>query len=914
MLKRTLYITTLIALFFQIGAFGQETTNQSATSLVNDTIVPPPQIVPPVNYSATPKKYIIADISVTGVEGTMYEDQEFTLIGFSGLVKGQEVTIPGEDISSVIKKFWRQGLFSDTKILQTKIEGDSVWLEIRLTDRPRLSDVRYYGLKKGEQDDIQEKVNFIKGNQITPPQLNRAEIIIKNFLSEKGFGDATVSIMERPDPTQKNHVFLDVNVDKKEKIKVNRIQIIGNEALSDNKLKRAMKKTNEKGKLLNIFRTKKFVGDLYKEDKKNLITKYHEYGYRDAEILSDSVYRHDEKTVNIDIHVTEGPKYYISSINWVGNTQYSSFDLERSLNMKPGDVYNQKKLEERLSTDEDAVINLYQNNGYLFSRIDPIEINIENDSVDLELRIVEGPKATIKRVTIQGNDRLYEDVIRRELRTKPGEVYNKEAIIRSIREIAQTGHFDPENLQPDINPNLDDGTVDIGYPLTSKGNDQIEFSAGWGVTGLVGKLSLKLNNFSLENLLNPKSYKGIIPQGEGQTLVLSAQTNGQYYQSYQFSFMEPWFGKKRPNNFSISAYYSRYTGLNSDYYSQNMSYYSPYYGGYGGYGYGGYPYYGYGGYGGYPYYGYGGYGGYGYGGYGYGYQDMAQYASDPNQVFSMLGVSLGYGKRLEWPDDYFQLSAELGYQRYGLKNWSWNYFPFQTGVSNSIALNLTLARISTDNPIYTRSGSQFSLNVSATPPFSMMDGKDYAKMAYSDPNKYKWNEYHKWKLKIRTFTPLANVNRTPVFATRIEYGILGHYNIHKQSPFETFDMGGDGMSGYSSSFATETVALRGYENNSVGQQARAYTRLGVELRYPFILEPNSTIYGVAFLEAGNAWMNVKDFNPFDLKRSAGVGARIFLPMIGLMGIDWAYGFDTVYGRGTRQRGGSQFHFIIGQEF
>lgn len=569
--------------------------------------------------------------------------------------------------------------------------------------------------------------------------------------------------------------------------------------------------------------------------------------------------------------------------------------------MQSGDIYNQKKLQERLSTDEDAALNLYQNNGYLFSRVDPVEINIENDSVDLELRLVEGPKATIKNVIIQGNDRLYEDVIRRELRTKPGAVFSKELLMRSLREIAQTGHFDPENLQPGIVPNPEDGTVDVTYPLTSKGNDQIEFSAGWGVTGLVGKLSLKLNNFSLENLINPDSYRGIIPQGEGQTLILSAQTNGRYYQSYQFSFIEPWFGKKRPNNLSVNLYYSRYTGLNTNYYQQNMMY-DPYMMGmYGG---GMYP-------GMYP-------GGSYYPGMYPGgmYQDLSEYAYDPDQVFNIFGASIGYGKRLEWPDDYFYIQGELGYQRYGLKNWQYNQFPFQTGVSNSVTLGITFARNSVDAPIYTRSGSQFSLNVSATPPFSLWDGNDYGTMAYNNPEKYKWNEYHKWKLKIRTFTPLTpmTVKRTPVIATRVEFGMLGHYNANKMTPFETFDVGGDGMSGYSSSFATENVALRGYENNSIATQARAYTRLGLELRYPFILEPNSTIYGVAFLEAGNAWMNVKDFNPFDLKRSAGVGARIFLPMIGLMGIDWAYGFDTVYGRGTRQRGGSQFHFIIGQEF
>jgi outer membrane protein insertion porin family len=878
-------LASLFIFFTLPSGFGQVVATQTDTLKTN----PADEVDnPPVNYTTTPKKYAIADIKVSGLENSMYQD--FVLIGLSGLQKGQEIQIPGDDITNAVNRFWKNGLFSDVKILQNKVAGDSVWLEIKLTDRPRVSDIRYAGVKKGEREDIEAKIGMVKGNQITPNQLDRAKIIIKSYFAEKGFNDAEIGIMERPDGTQKNQVILDINVDKKEKTGIYEITIDGNKALSDRKLKGAMKKTNEWGRLRdirNIFKTKKFIEANYEEDKKNLISKYNEYGYRDAEILEDTVYRHDDKKVNINIKVSEGPLYHIRSISWVGNTHYNSYDLGRLLNMKSGEIYNQKKLQERLLTDEDAAINLYQNNGYLFSRADPVEVNIDKDSVDLEIRVEEGPKATIKKVVIQGNDRLYEDVIRRELRTKPGAVYSKEALIRSFREIAQTGHFDPENMNPDVVPNLDDGTVNITYPLSSKGNDQIEFSAGWGVTGLVGKLSLKLNNFSLKNLLYPSSYKGVIPQGEGQTLVLSAQTNGQYYQSYQFSFSEPWFGGKRPNNFSINGYYSRYTGMNSNYYNSNNYYnmYSMY--------------------------------GYGYGG--YNYQDYAQYAYDPDKVFEMIGFSVGYGKRLEWPDDYFYMQAELGYQRYNLKNWTYNYFPFSSGFSNSVSLNLTFARNSIDNPLYTRSGSQFTLSASATPPFSMWDGKDYANMptdeyGFESASKYTWNEYHKWKLKIRTFTSLAAVQRTPVLATRAEFGLIGYYNKHKQTPFETFDVGGDGMSGYSSSFATETIALRGYENNSVAQSARAYTRLGLELRYPFILEPSSTIYGLTFVEAGNAWMETKNFNPFDLKRSAGVGARIFLPMIGLMGIDWAYGFDTVIGTGTRTRGGSQFHFIIGQEF
>ena len=904
MLNKAFITIVVFCLAFQANILGQTIAeNPPMPTSPKDSII----MSPAINYTATPMKYKIEDIKVTGIEGTMYEEQPFVMISFSGLSVGQEIQIPGEEISNAVSRFWKQGLFADIKILVDKIQGDKVWLEIRLTGRPRISDIHYTGMKKGEREDIEKKVGMVKGNQITPNQVNSAKTFIKAYFAEKAFGDAEVTIMEKPDPENKNQVILDIAVDKKEKIKVNSINFIGNEAVKDGKLAWTMKKTNERGKLINLFRTKKFVEDNYEADKKRILEKYHELGYRDAEIVWDTVYRHDDKTVNIDIKVDEGDKYYIRNIKWVGNTQFNSFQLDRELNMKSGDVYNQKKMEERLKTDEDAAINIYQNNGYLFSDIDAVEVNIVADSVDLELRVIEGSKATIRKVNIQGNDRLYEDVIRRELRTKPGAIFSKEQLIRSIREIAQTGHFDPENMNPDVQPDPESGTVDITYALVSKGNDQIEFSAGWGITGLVGKLSLKLTNFSLKNLLNPSSYRGIIPQGEGQTLILSAQTNGQYYQSYQFSFIEPWFGRKRPNSFSLSAFYSRQSDISDRAFQGD-----PYGGGYGG------MYDPYGGYGGGMYgggmYG-GGYGGMG--GYGGGYQDMLEYSYDPDKTFEVMGASLGYSKRLAWPDDYFYLQGELGYQLYRMKNW--RYFLITNGVSNSISLNFTLARNSIDNPLYTRMGSQFTLNVSLTPPFSLWDGVDYKNLprdedGYENSKKYQWLEYHKWKFKMRTYTPLSSlaIKRTPVLATRAEFGFLGYYNKDKKSVFETFDVGGDGMSGYSSQYATETVALRGYQNGTVGRNASAYTRLGLEFRYPFILEPSSTIYGVAFIEAGNAWRNVGDFNPFDLKRSAGVGARIHLPMIGLMGIDWAYGFDKI-GAG-RENGGSQFHFIIGQEF
>jgi outer membrane protein insertion porin family len=889
MLKKTYHLLLLfIALsqtvvLAQIGDGSQEATVPGA---------------PRIDYSSTPRRLTIADIVVTGLEGTMYEDQAFAIIGFSGLYVGQQIMVPGEEITNAVRRFWRQGLWADAGIDQTRVENDSIWLEIRLRDRPRIMDVEFHGFRRNEQEEIERRVRFPRGLQITPPQISRAETIIRNYFADKGFGDAVVDIRQRPDESGLNQVVLEVHVDRRDRLRVNRITIEGNEALSDLQIRGAMRQTNVRTirSPRTIFRTRRFVEENFAEDRDRVIERFESRGFRDAEIISYTVERHDERSVNIHLVIEEGPLYHIRSIRWIGNTEYPTDRLERILGMAPGDVYDQTRLDERLFSDPDAVINLYQNHGFLFSNIDVVEVNLENDSVDLELRIIEGPKATIRRVIIRGNDRLYEDVIRRELRVVPGAVFSRDALIQSVRDIAQTGHFDPEALQTaiggGISPNPEDGTVDITFPLTSRGNDQIEFSAGWGVTGLVGRLGLRLNNFSLGNMLNPDMRnRGFIPQGDGQTLSISAQTNGRFFQSYQLSFVEPWLGGRRPNHLAFNVFYSRFTGMNTDFYTQNMFFNPMMMGGMGMMG----------------------------GGMGGGmWQDMSQFAYDPHQVFNMFGASVGYGRRLNWPDDFFQMMVELGWQRYGLRNWTWNQFPFHTGVSNSVTLGLTLSRRTTDSPIYTRSGSEFSLSVSATPPFSMWSGRDYSTMAFNDPVKYRWNEYHKWRFRGRTFTPLTSpfgdIRRTPVVATRVEFGFLGHYNRHKLSPFETFDMGGDGMSGMGGSFATEQIALRGYENNSIAMQARAFTRLGLEFRYPFLLEANSTIFGVAFVEAGNAWMQIRDFNPFDLKRSAGVGARIFLPMIGLMGIDWAYGFDTVTGTGARRRGGNQFHFVIGHEF
>ena len=891
-----------IVLFFlflsvTFGVFAQE--NGSDTAKVEK-----PADLPVISYSLTPKKYKIADIEVTGVKN--YDD--FVLIGFSGLSVGDEISVPGDEVTAAVKAFWKHGLFSDVKILANKIEGDSIWLEYQLKQRPRISEVNYHGIKKGEREDLEAKLGLKKGFQITPNVLDRAKILIEKFFDGKGFKNVDVNIQQKDDMAHEGEVILDIYIDKNEKTKIHRIYFEGNNALTARQLKKAMKKTNEKFSLFNdwkssileMFSTKKFTTEEYENDKNNLIAKYNEHGYRDAVLLADSVVNFNEKKVDIFLKVDEGEKYYLKDIRFVGNTKYSTDYLMAVLGMKPGEVYNQKKLNDRLSMDEDAVSNIYFNNGYLFFNADPVEVEVENDSIALEIRIQEGPQATINRVIINGNDRLYEDIVRRELRTKPGKLFSREDLMRSVREIAQMGHFDPENMNPRPIPDPENGTVDIEYNLVSKANDQIEFSAGWGQTGVIGKLSLKFTNFSMKNFLNPKSYKGIIPQGEGQTLTLSGQTNGRYYQAYSISFLDPWFGGKRPNTLSVSAYFSKQTDISTSYLSNMYSGYNPYY------------------YGGYPYYGGYGYGGY-YGGYGYGYNNGSyELALNPDKSIMMFGLAAGYGKRLNWPDDFFQFMATLNYQVYIMHDW--DYFLVNNGTCHNVNLELLLQRNSIDNPLYTRSGSQFSFSVAATPPFSLFDNKDYASMSDQDPEKFKMIEYHKWKFKAKVFSPLApiSVKRTPVLMTRAEFGFLGTYNKHKRSPFETFYMGGDGMTGYSSTYATETIGLRGYENGSIAgnggysSYGYAYTRLSMELRYPFILEPSSTIYGLVFAEAGNAWTDMGKYNPFDLKRSAGVGVRIFLPMIGLMGIDWAYGFDKI--NGSSQYSGSQFHFILGQEF
>ena len=852
-------------------------------------------VKPTILYTNTAHKYVVGGINLYGAENL----EPSIVIGLSGLSVGDVISVPGDEVTSAIKRFWKHGLFEDVSIAADSIVGDKIYLGISLKQRPRVSQLNFNGIKKSEREDLELKIGIIKGNQITPDISDRAKTIIKNYYSDKGYKNAEVVINQRPDVTADGKVIVDVNVDKKEKIKINRIYIEGAGELPEKKVKYAMKKTREKTRFDNIiytlFRSKKFTKENYDEDKDKIISFYNEHGYRDARIVKDSVVPFDDKTVDIYITVEEGKKYHIRDIKWVGNSVFSTAWLDMVLRMKAGDVYNQNELEKRLFTDEDAVKNLYYNEGYVFFNVIPAEARIENDSVDLELRMVEGVQATIGRVTISGNDRLYEDVVRRELYTLPGSLFSMDALERSYRTIANMGHFDPEKIDPGVVPNPENGTVDMNWKLETKSSDQIELSAGWGQTGVIGKLALKFTNFSMRNIFRKSALRrGFIPQGDGQTLSISAQTNGTYYQSYNISFYDPWLGRKRPNSFSVSAFMSMQTDVADSYYN------SAYYNNYANY-----------------LYGYGNY----YNGYNYGYNNVSSYY-DPDKYIKMYGVSVGWGRRLRWPDDNFTLSAELNYQIYALKDWQ--YFIISNGVCNNINLSLTLGRNTVDHPYFPRSGSEFSLVASATPPYSVWDGKDYANMAtnvnspaYKDElrEKHRWIEYYKVKFRSRTYTSLTPGKHNLVLMTRADFGILGAYNKNKKSPFETFYVGGDGMSGYSYNYATDMIALRGYENGSLtpyGSEGYAYTRLGLELRFPFLMQSATTIYGLAFVEGGNAWTDASKFNLFDLKRSAGVGVRVFLQMIGLIGIDWAYGFDKVFG--STQYSGSHFHFILGQEF
>lgn len=837
----------------------------------------------PVSDYKKPQEYILKEVNVIGIK---YLDENI-LVNLSGLVIGKEIEIPGDDITNAIQKLWGQGLFSDAKIYVTEINKDSVSLELFLQERHRLSELEIVGLKKAKESDIREKLELKRGMQVTENLINKSERIIKNYLYDKKYLKSIIDIVQVDDTIAGlNNVKLQVNIEKGEKVKIKEINIHGNTVFADSKLKRAMKETKKVN--LNFFKGSKYVEEEYENDKKLIISKYNSEGYRDAEIIIDSVYEISLKRIVIDLHINEGNQYFFRNIDWVGNTKYTSAGLGRVLKVKKGDPFDTESLNARLNIDEDAVSGLYLDEGYLFFNVTPTVQKIEDDSIDIQMRIYEGKRFSLNKVIIRGNTKTNEHVVRRELRTKPGELFSKSEIMRSQRDLSQLGYFDPEQfgIEP-TNINQAEGLVDLEYSLVEKSTDQLELSGGWGNNMFVGTLGLRFSNFSTRNVFKKNAWRPI-PSGDGQTLSLRAQTNGQYYSAYSASFVEPWLGGKKPVSLSVSMYYT--------------------------------------------------------------VQKKTNYLFEAgSEYMKIFGASVGIGKRLKIPDDYFTLSNSLGYQRYDMNEW--DYFIFQNGASNNISLTTTFARNSTDQIIYPRMGSSFSLTLQITPPYSLFKKDDFwvlskdEAQALIDRNdetirlneeagyvvdtrkpiypedvenaeKYKWIEYHKWKYKGSWY---LKIWKDLVLATNTEFGYLGFYNENiGYSPFGKFELGGDGMSGYSL-YGVDNIALRGYDNNSLtpldannSKVGNVYEKINFELRYPISLKPQATIYVLGFIEAGNAWAGMDNFNPFNIKRSAGVGLRAFLPMFGLLGIDWGYGFDEI--PGNPEANGGQFHFVIGQQF
>jgi outer membrane protein insertion porin family len=805
------------------------------------------------NY-ADESEYIIGGVTVSGIR---YLDLN-ALIGLSGLRVGQEITIPGDAVTNAVKKLWQQGLFSDVRITIQSKRADTVFLDIALQERPRLSSIKLNGIRNGETTDLLEKINLPVGSQVTSYILNNTEKIIKDHYVDKGFLNTTVDFVQKDDPDQPNNVILNINIDKNEKVKIGELKFIGNEYFTDSKLRHKMKGTKQKN--LNFFKSSKYIKTKFEEDKEKLNTFYNDNGFKDFTILSDSLYKISDDRIGLQLRIDEGDQYFLRKVDWVGNSVYRAEDLNKVFNVDKGSVYNQSLILDRLngtSGAQDAVNNLYLDYGYLFSHLTPVESKIEGDSVDLEVRIYEGDQAYINNVMITGNTRTNEHIARRELYTLPGDLFSKDKILRSIRQLGVLGHFDPEKINPTPISDPINGTVDLLYKLEERANDQFEISGGWGAGMLVGTVGVRFNNFAMRHFFDLKEWKPY-PSGDGQSLSIRAQSNGRIYSSYNISFVEPWLGGKKPNSFSVSLYRSVMT-------------------------------------------------------------NGTKKGEQGRQSMIIDGASIGLGKRLEWPDDFFSIYGELNYEKYNLNNYSYYRFLFENGQSNLFSVTARLTRFSTSpNLIYPRNGSSFTLSLQITPPYSLLSGKNMADA--TDEEKYKWIEFHKWTFKSDYYYPLSKDDKL-VLNARFSFGYLGYYNKDiGPSPFENFYLGGDGMTGYSF-YGREVIALRGYTNGSLtptdsktGSPAgNIYSKITFELRYPLSLSQQATIYALTFLESGRAWYSLKEYNPFKMNRSAGIGLRANLPMFGLLGIDWGYGFDPVPS-GDSNANKSQFHFVIGQQF
>jgi len=834
----SLFLSTSVSIFAQTNPFkglGNFSTNTTTSTKDLDF--------------ANPKEYTIGGISV---EGASYLDPN-ALISLTGLRIGDKILVPGEEIGLAIRKLWKQGLLGDVSIEIDKIEVEKVFLKLVLTERPRLSSFDFTGISKGQKNTLKDKVSLVRGRIVNDVIIKNTEVAIKQHYIQKGFRNIKVTVVQKKDTTLANSVRLEIDVNKGRKVRIQEIDIEGNEAIADKKLKRKLKKTKEYVSW-NIFRTSKFIPTEYKSDKQKLIAFYNKEGYRDAYIMSDTV-KTVEEGVKIHMKINEGNKYHYRNITWSGNYIHSDTLLSAVLGVRKGDVYNPEDLQKRMSYNPTGldITSLYMDDGYLFFNIQPIEIRVDSDSIDVEMRIFEGDQATISKIIVTGNTRTRDHVILREVYTFPGQKFSRSALLRTQQRLSQLGYFNAENIGINPMPNVADGTVDIHYSVEEKPNDQIELSGGWGGQniGFIGTLGLTFNNFSSSRLFDFASWSPL-PQGDGQQVSLRFQASGRQFQTYSFSFMEPWLGGKKRNSFSISLQHSKQSQL-------------------------------------------------GRGG------------GEILGNFQVSGITLGLGRSLTVPDNYFTLSNSLAYLRYSLNNYQGIGFRnISDGTFNNIVFNTTVSRSNIDSPIYPRNGASISLSVGLTPPYSMFRNINYE--TAEDREVFKFVEYHKWMFDNSWYTPIVG---DLVFSARAHMGFIGAYNkIAPISPFERFILGGSGLGFGNLLLGSDIVGLRGYEDNQVvpsdskQEGGVAYNKFVMELRYPVTLNQAASIFVLAFAEGGNNWGSFKNYQPFDLKRSAGVGARIFMPAFGLLGIDWAYGFDKI--PGNPGANGAQFHFTIGQ--
>ena len=832
-----------------------------------------------VDYN-NPKKYIVGGVTLEGNEHFSKEQ----ILQLTGLQAGMEVTVPSEEMTNIVKRLWGQRFFDDVSVEIDSIAPtrDTAFFKIAIIERPRVSRWTFSGVKSGEEKELLERLNFRRGGEFSDYVSKTSTDIIKRYYKEKGFYNVKVDVNTKRDTLIKSAIRVQFAVDKGEKVKIKKITFAGADNVKESKLVRSMKKTRD-ARLQNFFSSKKFQEKEYENDKRALLTAFNEAGFRDARIVKDTMYYIEPNRLQIDFEIDEGKKYYFRDITWTGNSVYSSEDLSQVLQIGKGDVYDVVTMQKRLfgggKQSEYDVTKLYRDNGYLFFNLQPVEMNVEGDSVDVEMRISEGKPATLNNIVINGNDLTNERVIRRQVFTRPGYLFSQSDFERSIREIASMGQFDPEAIMGEggysVIPNQMNNTVDLVYNVTEKPSSQLELSGGWGGNTFVATVGVSFNNFSTRRFFDKSAWRPV-PLGDAQNLSVRFQTNGTYYTSLSASFSEPWLFGKKPTSLNMSLYYTRQTN--------SYIYYN---------------------------------------------------ILNNDEYMEVYGFAAGIGKRLKWPDNYFVLYNQLSWQTYRLQNWAYQFL-FNTGISHNLSYTLSLSRTSTDQQIYPRQGSDFSVSLQLTPPYSLLRKTDHGlldvdgnptkvdswkKIDYNyqtSQDRYKWIEYHKWSFKGAVYSKLIG---DLVLMARAQFGYLGYYNRNwGYSPFEGFRVGGDGMSGYDT-YGSEIVSLRGYENYSLTPQAMSsynstgnyyagnvYDKFTVELRYPVILQPQSTIYALLFLEGGNCWSDIRDFNPFQIKRSAGVGVRVFLPMIGLLGVDWGWGFDDPV------NGGSQFHFVIGQQF